>query len=750
MGNPLLEAALRYAERGWAVLPLYDTTRAGLCCCGDPRCKAPGKHPRTPGGFHDATKDPDVIHRWWSKWSQANIGIACKASGLAPLDVDVKKSARGEESLRSLIERFGPEFTQTALVKTPSGGSHYYYSLVDGIKNTNGDLGPGLETKVDAYVVAPPSKIGDREYRWTHPPETTPILPFPDFLSRLLTGQKANQKAAPGLVADECIPEGHRNITLTSLAGTMRRRRMSKGAIEAALLEENARCCDPPLSEDEVKSIAESVGHYRPADTTPLAVRDYAHAEALALLFKDRYRWAAHRGSWMAWRSDVWQPVTEQQTATEAAEELRREYARLLGICTDKDEVHRLTGLVNESCMYARVQGALSFLKGWSGFHTDPELWDADAWILNVRNGVVDLRTGELRSHSPNDLCTKQASVDFHPSAPGGAWQAHLDRCLPSANIRRQVQRDLGLALVGGTLDEFLPIWYGKGANGKSTTARVLQKVLGDYAKKAAPKLLVQSKHERHPTEIADLCSARLVFSVETDEGKGLAEGLVKDLTGGDRKKARFMRGDFFEFGQTFTIVLLVNHKPTISGTDEGIWRRVRLVPWTETIPETERRPQDEVVAELEAEGSAVLNWVLAGLQDWQRDYHWMAEEVRVATATYREEQDALSGFLTDCCELGPRFTAGVTETYDTYTAWCQNAGEEPLKKRRFSELLRQRGISQGPRGHGGSRRWVGIRLCSGVVTNGDRLSISSHARDDYKNEPELVSPSVTIARSTG
>ena len=394
INNSLLQAALRYAQRGWAVLPLHDTTPNGMCGCGDPRCKSPGKHPLTLDGFHNATKDPAVIRQWWIKWPQANIGIACKASGLVPVDVDVKKSARGEESLRALIERFGPELIQTARVETPSGGSHYYYSLVNGIKNTNGALGPGLETKVDAYVVAPPSRIGHREYCWTHPPETTPILPFPDCLVSLLRERGFDQKAEPDLAADERIPEGRRNITLISLAGSMRRRGMSQVAIEAGLAAENSLRCNPPLSEAEVRSIARSVGQYPPAETPLLAVRDYAHTETLVLLFRDRYRWAAHRGFWMAWGDGVWQPATEQQTAAKAAEELRREYARRLASCTDKDEVRRLTMLANESCMYARVQGALSFLKGKEGFHTNPEEWDADPWILNVRNGVVDLRAG--------------------------------------------------------------------------------------------------------------------------------------------------------------------------------------------------------------------------------------------------------------------------------------------------------------------------------------------------------------------
>jgi putative DNA primase/helicase len=613
--------------------------------------------------------------------------------------------------------------------------------LVDGIKSTNGKLGPGLETKVDAYVVAPPSTIGGGEYRWVQPLETTTILALPDCLLTLLTEQKEDRAATVKCLGDEPIPEGCRNATLTSLAGTMRRRRMTEVGIEAALLAENTRRCKPPLPEYEVRNIARSVGHYPLADTTPVAVRDYAHAETLAALFKDRFRWAAHRGCWMAWEGGVWQPVTEQQVAARAAEELRREYARRLPLSTGEDEVKRLTGLVDESCTYSRVQGALSFLKGWDGFHTNPEQWDADPWILNVQNGVVDLRTGELRAHSPNNLCTKQAGVDFDPSASGDAWQAHVERCLPDTNIRRQVQRDLGVALVGGTLEECLPIWYGDGANGKSTTARTMQGVLGDYAKKAAPKLLVAGKHERHPTEIADLCGVRLAFSIETNQGERLAEGLVKDLTGGDRKKARLMRQDFFEFGQTFTIVLLVNHRPTITGTDEGIWRRVRLVPWTATIPETQRRPQDEVVAELVAEGSVVLNWLLAGLQDWQQDHHWVAEKVRVATATYREEQDALGGFLTDCCELGPRFAVSVTVLYETYREWCQKSCEEPLGKVKFGALLRQRGISQGPRGHGGSRRWVGVRLGDVMVTNGDKLPDSPVMRDDSKDEPECLSP---------
>jgi len=478
-----------------------------------------------------------------------------------------------------------------------------------------------------------------------------------------------------------------------------------------------------------------------PNDPTLLpAVRDLAHAEALADLWRDHYRWAGHRGTWMAWTGQRWEPVTEQQAATGATTALRKHYARQLGEARDREEIGRLTGLVTDACTYSRIVGALSFLKGFAGFHTDAEAWDADPWLLNVANGTIDLRTGTLKPHDPADLCTKLAPVTFDPEAKGPTWEAHLSYFLPDGNVRRQVQRDLGMALVGADLEEMLPIWYGVGANGKSTTARTIQAVLGDYASRAAPNLLIQRRHEQHPTEVADLAGRRVVFSVEVGSGAQLDEAKAKDLSGGDRIKARYMRQDFFEFDSTWTIFLLCNHKPVIGGTDVGIWRRVRLIPWTVSMPRQEQQPQEEVVVRLVAEGSAVLRWLLDGLADWRRDPHWLADEVRAATKDYRAEQDRLAGFLAECCEERLRVSVGVGELYDAYAAWCEEAGEEPLGKRAFGERLRDRGITQKRPPGGRTRRWVGIRL----VTSCDNTSGSSPMRDDLLANTESLSHSVT------
>ncbi len=450
----------------------------------------------------------------------------------------------------------------------------------------------------------------------------------------------------------------------------------------------------------------------RPIVTDQDAItKDYGHALVLSDLFQGQFRYAVHRGSWTEYRNGVWRPVPEDRVAKIASDALRVHYTNQLSGAKDKNVIGRLTKAIQETCTYARIGAALSFLRGWEGVLTLADEWDAHPWLLNVVNGTLDLGSGELRPHDPDDLLTQVCRVPFDPDARGPHWEAHLKRFQPNANIRRQLQRGMGLSLVGTALEEALDIWFGGGANAKTTNARVIMGVLGDYAIRAAPSLLIQKKYDSHPTELADLAGRRLAFSVEVDDGRRLAEALVKDMTGGDRKKARFMRGDFFEFEQTFSLVLIVNHRPEIRGTDAGIWRRIRLIPWQVQIPEHEQRPQEDVMYELLNEGSAILNWMLAGLADWMEDHHWTAPEVQAATDQYRAEQDALGGFLGDMCELGPRFKVSVGDLHEAYTEFCEHAGEDPFSKKAINKLLRQRGIRQTRESRTGARQWVGLRL---------------------------------------
>ncbi|MDP8952545.1 MAG: phage/plasmid primase, P4 family, partial [Actinomycetota bacterium] len=233
-------------------------------------------------------------------------------------------------------------------------------------------------------------------------------------------------------------------------------------------------------------------------------------------------------------------------------------------------------------------------------------------------------------------------------------------------------------------------ILYGPGANGKSTLINVVLEMLGGYGKQAAPDLLM-AKHGAHPTELADLFGARLVAAQETEDGRRLAEGLVKQLTGGDRIKARYMRQDFWEFDPTHKVWLATNHKPEIRGTDHAIWRRIRLIPFDVIIPKEEQDPR--LPEKLRSELPGILAWAIEGCLAWQREGLGEPPEVRAATEGYRAEQDVLAAFFEECCVIREGTWAPFKDLYAAYAAWAEDSGEKPESKRKFGSRLKERGM---------------------------------------------------------
>jgi putative DNA primase/helicase len=464
-----------------------------------------------------------------------------------------------------------------------------------------------------------------------------------------------------------------------------------------------------------------------------------AHAEVLVSAWRGQYRYAEHEGCWRHWVGGYWKKASDHAVTTRAQKVLFQHYGRGLAQNQPKDERERLYGLHRDACRHRSVRGGLEFLKGEPGFLTDRDEWNADPYALNCADGILDMRTQTLRPHDSKELCTRICRWSYGDTTTTGAWERHLALWLPNANIRRQVQRDLGTALVDAVLEHRLPIWYGIGRNGKSTTYEAILDGIGDYGHKAARDLLVATKYERHRTEIAELFGRRLVFSEEVDEGKQLAEATVKDMTGGGYNNANFMRQDGFTFKQTFSLFFLVNHKPKITGTDKGIWGRLRIVPWTVSLPPDEQRVQDDVVKELVADGSWMLRWMAAGYADWQRDPHWIAEEVLLATEEYRAEQDVLAVFEAERLEAKPRARVTLTEMYEAFTSWCALNEEPLLAKAEFGKLMKSRGYRQ--KRTAGKRWWLDVRL---RVTTSDKVSVSPSQDDEHTNNTEPSSPLVT------
>jgi P4 family phage/plasmid primase-like protien len=314
---------------------------------------------------------------------------------------------------------------------------------------------------------------------------------------------------------------------------------------------------------------------------------------------------------------------------------------------------------------------------------------DRDPWLFNVVNGTIDLRTGQLREHRREDLISKLAPVKFDPKATCPLWERSLNRWMDgNANLTAYLQRLVGYCLTADVSEQCLWFFYGKGANGKTTFLTTNLAMLGDYGMQAVSDLLMVKRNESHPTERADLFGRRFVATIETEEGKRLAEALMKQITGGDSIRARKLFKDFFEFPPTHKIVLAANHKPVIQGTDHGVWRRIKLVPFVVTI--SEEAKDKHLPEKLKAEASGILNWAIQGCVAWQQNGLGEPDEVRQATADYQSEQDMVAKFLSECCIVQRDARVKVSALFEAYGRW---SGDKFMTQPTFNERLRAKGF---------------------------------------------------------
>lgn len=361
-----------------------------------------------------------------------------------------------------------------------------------------------------------------------------------------------------------------------------------------------------------------------------------------------------------------------------------------------------------------RLNACLESARSEPGIPVVPKQLDADRYLLNVLNGTVDLRTGKLREHRREDLITKLAPVEFDPDADCPLWKRSVLRWMADdCAMVGYLQRMAGYGLTGDVSEQCLWFFHGAGQNGKSKYLEAKLGVMGEYAMQGVAELLMAKKHKAHPTERADLFGRRVVCTIETDEGKRMAEAFMKQLTGGEKIRARKCFKDFFEFEPTHKIFLASNHKPTIRGTDFAAWRRIKLVPFTVTIPEAEKDPH--LGDKLKAEYPGILAWMVRGCQEWLR--HGMQEPAKVtaATAEYQAEQDTVAGFIAECCTEQQGARTQLTGLLEAYHEW---SGDKWMKSRAFAKHLRAKGFVIEP-GHSNRRVAVGLQLLAEPTADG-------------------------------
>ncbi|MCZ2174223.1 MAG: phage/plasmid primase, P4 family [Burkholderiales bacterium] len=436
-------------------------------------------------------------------------------------------------------------------------------------------------------------------------------------------------------------------------------------------------------------------------DVDPVVSSDesvWGTEDALALSFTRRYhrdwRYVAAWGRWLVWDGQRWR--TED---TLAATDLIRSVCRQTAVRADNPKV------AAKLASASTVGGVERLARADRRHAATTDEWDADPWLLNTPGGVVDLKTGRKRANDRADRMTKITTA-----TPGGdcpQWMAFLsDIAGGDVDLQVYLQRMVGYCLTGVTSAHALFFLYGTGANGKSVFANVISTILGDYAATASMDTFVETRGDRHPTDLAGLRGARFVTAIETEQGRRLNESKVKAITGGDKISARFMRQDFFEYTPQFKPVIVGNHKPAIRNIDEAMKRRMHMIPFTVTIP-PERR-DGRLTEKLLAERDGILVWAVAGCLSWQREGLRPPASVVSATEEYFEAEDALGRWLDERCVREPNAKSLTAELFTDWKQWAETSGEFIGSQRRFSDLLITRGLEKW-------RNSVGVRGFRGV-----------------------------------
>jgi len=517
-----------------------------------------------------------------------------------------------------------------------------------------------------------------------------------------------------------------------------------------------------------------------PRGASPTDRTDLGNSHRFVVEHGEALRYVGSWGKWLDWDGKRWSIDAVGRAEHRAKETVRGMYsgvskeilnakasldrAEATGdpdlVTLQKDRMKATGAMFNwalKSHDAARIRAIVTLAKSAPELAVTHAQLDADPWALNVTNGRIDLRTGKLHAHRPGDLITKLASVAYDPAAECPTWERFLSQAMGgNVDLLSFIRRMTGYALTGVIREHVLGFLFGSGANGKSTYINTMHSMLGDYATRAPRGLLFTAFGSKHETELTTLFGARMVSCSEVDEAATFDEALVKDLTGGDPITARRMREDHWTFTPSHKLFLAGNHKPRVKGNDEGIWRRIRLIPWTVTIPLEQR--DTELPEKLRVELPGILAWAVRGCLEWQQ--HGLGEPIEVtqATAAYRDESDPMREFFDLHCVLESEARTPRRHIRERYVEYCKDVGAEPLHAKRFSEGLRRRGVLDGVVKYMGKVMdgWKGVRLATDrerderadSEENDAAKAPRAHKNDAANGAPEDGREPVTAVRS--
>jgi putative DNA primase/helicase len=669
-----------------------------------------------------------------------NIGLLLSPSGLVDVDCDCVEAVA---VARILLPR-----TQMVHGHTSNPSSHLYFRATKLSQNFK-FLDPRylresavsrstiIEIRVNGQTVVPPSinqRSGERVV-WEQQGE-------PADVNGLLLLKRVERIASAALIA-RYWPNGARHNATLALAGMLVRadwldediHEFVRAVVTAAHDEEGAARLRDIVSTSErlrqhlpatgASTLGEIIGRdivdkvcewlhvgsgldSQRANTTPHNT-DLGNAERLIARHGQNLRFHIESGKWVYWDGSHWVIDSTGHVERLAKETVKSLYleSAVNGHASPDHIKHAI-----KSEAEARIRATVNLAKTESAIPVTSQQLDGNIRILNCSNGALDLQTGRLSPHEREHLCTKILSVPYDPQAQCPMWLTFLDRIFDrNQSLIDFVQRAVGYSLSGCVSEQVLFILHGDGANGKSTFVESIRALLGPYAMQADFETFLTKRNEGISNDLARLQGARFLSAVEAADGRTLQEAIVKQATGGDTITARFLYKEHFEYIPQFKLWLVANCKPRVTGTDDAIWRRIRLIPFVVTIPPPERDKQ--LLEKLKSELSGILVWALHGCLEWFRSGLGESMDVEKATEDYRREMDVISPFIEQCCALVPTGSAQAGELYRQYRCWCDRNSEQPVSQTKFALSLRKLGCE--PRRTGSRRLWSGIQLTGDV-----------------------------------
>lgn len=437
---------------------------------------------------------------------------------------------------------------------------------------------------------------------------------------------------------------------------------------------------------------------------------DSGNARRLIKRHGHNLRYVAQWNGWLVWNGHYWERDLTGEVMRLAQDTVRSIYAEAAQ-ASDRDRK-----IIARWAMQSESKERIKSMVTLASFQKEVALtandFDAQPWLLNCKNVTIDLRTGKSKKQDRKDLLTNALDFDYDPSATCPLFVGFLDKIMAgNKTLIAFLQRAIGYSLTADISEECIFVPEGKGSNGKSTLLNMIRRGTGSYARSMSPDTLAASNKRNGSgpsSDIARLKGARFISCIETDEGQKLDESRIKQFTSNEPIVARGMHENDVEFPPTWKLWLATNHKPVIRGTDDGIWRRIKRIPFNVTLRDGEKDPHflDKLYEEL----PGFLNWAIEGCLAWQREGLGEPDEVKAATNEYRTEMDVLGKFIAECCVQDPNTRVKLADLWRQYDQWAQGSGETRITNTILSDRMRERGFTV-KRGSKGATVCIGIRL---------------------------------------